>query len=174
MACDLTTGVSLGCKEISGGVKEFYIATRGGVISKQSDGTISGITVTAGSTSWYKYEPRNATSTFTDNPMPSRENGTTYYAQTAAIVFNKMEQAKRNEILLLGKANLWIIAKLQDDTCWLLGEDNGMEMTESEVGPGTALGDRNGGTLNFEGSEPEPANQILYSAFSGDISATQI
>jgi len=173
MACELTTGVSVGCKDSAGGIKEVYFANKSNVsgITVTADGTVSGIT---NSGSWYKYEPRNATSAMMDNPQVNRQNGTAFYQQGVNLVLTKMEQAKRNEIILLAKANMHIIVKDQNDKYWLLGQDNGMEMENSEVGTGTELGDRNGYTLNFEGKEPEAAPEIQYAAFSADVSVTQI
>ena len=75
----------------------------------------------------------------------------------------------RNEIVNLAQADLLIIVKDQNGKYWLLGQVNGMSMAASIAQTGTAYGDRNGYELNFEGAEPAPANEILYSAFSADI-----
>lgn len=173
MACDLTTGISVGCKDSSGGIKEFYIANKDATaaVTQNASGMVTALTIGG---SWYKYVPRTGVGNFTDNPKANRENGTLYFEQTANMAFNKMEQSKRNEVILLGKANVWIIVKDQNDKYWLLGQDNGMEMSDSEAGSGTALADRNGYSLVFMGMEPEAAPEVLYSAFSGDISATTI
>ena len=173
MACELTTGVSVGCKDSAGGIKEMYFANKSNVsaITQDGDGQVTAIT---NSGSWYKYNPRNATSTFMDNPRANRTNGTSYFEQGATLILTKMEQSKRNEIILLAKANMLVIVKDQNDRYWLLGQDNGIEMADSEAGAGTELEDMNGYTLQFEGKEPEAAPTVLYSAFSADVSATQI
>ena len=145
MACDLTTGVTVGCKDSAGGLKEVYFALKDSSTAITQDGTNQVTSITIGD-SWYKYEPRNATSTMTDNPRVNRQNGTAFYEQGVSLVLTKMEQAKRNEIILLAKANMLVIVKDQNDRYWLLGQDNGIEMADSEAGLGTELGDRNGYT----------------------------
>lgn len=173
MACELTTGVGIGCKESSGGIKEIYIAVKDSTAAATQNVTGMVTSLTIGG-SWYKYTPRVGTSNFMDKPKSNRQAGTAHYEQSVTLVLTKMEQAKRNEIILLAKANMWVIGKDQNDRYWLLGQDNGIELADSEGGTGTNLEEMNGYTLNFEGKEPEPAPEVLYAAFSGDVSATAI
>lgn len=174
MACTLTTGISLGCRDATGGVKEFYLAnvpSTGVTVTQNATGMV---TTLGASLTWYKYVPRKQTASWNDNVTPNDQNGTVYYDQKALIPIARMEQSKRNEIALLAQANMVMIVKDQEDRYWLLGQDNGITLGTSNAGSGTAYGDRNGYELNFEGFEPEPAPEALYSAFSADISATTI
>ena len=173
MSCDLTTGFSLGCKDATGGVKEFYVAVRDSTtaVTQNSSGLVTGITIAG---SFYKYNPRNSTSTAHSHPIGSVENGTFYAEHEVKMKFNKWTQAKRNEVQNLGKANVLIIAKLQDDTYWLFGQDNGLELAPSEAPIGTAIGDFQGYDLTFTGMEPEMATQCQYAAFSASLSGTQL
>lgn len=169
MSCTLTTGIGLGCKDSVGGVKEFYIANKstGDTITQNASGEVTAITVSG---SWYRYTPRTGTSSYTDQPIGNREQGTFYAEQSATMVFNTRTQAKRNEIIKLGKANVYIIAKDQTDRLWLLGQDNGLELASSESGSGVQLSERNGYSLVFEGMEADLAPLVNSGAFS--ISST--
>jgi len=76
-----------------------------------------------------------------------------------------MDSAKRNEIKLLSRAKLSVIIKDNNGIYWLMGETNGVRMTAGDNGTGTALGDRNGYSLSFQGQEPEPMAIVLDGAF---------
>jgi hypothetical protein len=167
MACELTQGFLKGCRDSSGGTLEFYFANRPTTFTTTLGA--SGISAYTGTPAWYKYVPRKQTSSFTTTPTPSEENGTVFYESTIQVILTKMEQSKQNEIKLLAQADLLIIAKSQNGKYWLFGEVNGASMVASPGGSGTAYGDRNGYELNFTASEPNPTNEILYSAFSADI-----
>lgn len=174
MACELTTGVSLGCRDNSGGTKEFYLAnipSTGVTVTQNGTGMVTSL---GASLTWYKYVPRKQTGSWNDDPQIDDANGTVFYQQAAVLPLNKMEQAKRNEVMLIAKANMVMIVKDQNDKYWLLGQDNGVTLATSTIGSGTQLGDRNGYELNFEAVEPEAAPEVLYSAFSSDISSTSI
>lgn len=167
MACNLTQGFLKGCRDSSGGTIEFYFSNRPTTFTTTVGA--SGISAYSGTCSWYKYVPRKQTSSFTTTAKPNEEAGTVFYESTIQIVLSKLEQTKQNEIKLLAQADLLVIAKDQNGKYWLFGEVNGVSMTDSAGGSGTAYGDRNGYELNFMAMEPNPTNEILYSAFSAQI-----
>lgn len=159
MACDLTTGFTVGCNDSSGGIAEFWFSNMPSdfAIAYDASGQATGITGTG--LAYYKYETTNAqgaASVMNDNPVVDSANGTSYFDQTATYVLNKMDNAKRNEVKLLARAKLSIIIKDNNGTYWLMGATNGVRLTAGDNGTGTALGDRNGYSLSFQGQEPEP------------------
>lgn len=168
MACELTTGFGIGCKDGAGGIREFYIAEKTADLEVTDD--VSGIATAITGTTFYKYEPRRETSNWTETPTPNEQNGSVFYAQTAQIILTKMEQRKRNEIVLLAQNNLVMIVKDENEKYWLLGEKKGITLVASPSGSGTAMGDRNGYELNFETNEPAAAIEVELAAFSDIIS----
>lgn len=106
MACALTTGYSLDCRDSAGGVKSVYfieIDNVSGVTS--ASGTISAI-AKANNRTFYKYNLQRATAEAMEEYQDSAENGTTFVNQTLSIVLNKMQAATRNEIALLAQNRL--------------------------------------------------------------------
>ena len=168
--CSLTQGFLKECRNSAGGIIEFYISNRPSnfAVAANQIGA-SGISAYTGTCAFYKYVPRKQTSNFTSTPTPSEENGTVFYESAIQIILTKMEQSKQNEISLLAQADLLIIAKDQNSKYWLFGQVNGVSLIPSPSGSGTAYGDRNGYELNFASQEPDPVNEILYSAFSSQI-----
>jgi hypothetical protein len=168
MACALTQGFVKGCKDSSGGVKEFFLANRPTdfAVVKNASGQVTSY---VGTVAWYKYVPRKQTSTFGESIEVSEENGTVFFKQTAQILLSKLEVGKQREILLLAQADLLLIAKDQNGFYWLQGVDNAVSLMTSTADGGKAYGDMNGYTLNFEGNEPSNMPTIYYPAFAGGI-----
>jgi hypothetical protein len=168
MACALTQGFLKGCKDSTGGVREFFLANRpdGFTVTKNASGVVTSY---SGAVSFFKYVPRKQTSTFGESIQASDENGTVFFQQTAQILLSKMEVIKQREILLLAQADLLLITKDQNGLYWLQGIENGVSLIPSEATGGKAYGDFNGYTLNFQGEEPSNMPTITYGAFSADI-----
>jgi hypothetical protein len=162
MACELTTGFVVGCNDSAGGIAEFWFANIDDTFALTYD-AITGEVTTIGGALYYKYETTNAqgaASVMNDNATVNDQNGTSYFDQTATYVLNKMDNAKRNEVKMLARAKLSVIIKDNNGSYWIMGATNGVRMTASDSGTGTALGDRNGYSLSFQAQEPEPIARL--------------
>ena len=88
MACALTQGYSLDCKDSAGGITEVYFIEKGNVSGiVAASGVVTGLTKAAGKRFW-KYELPKETGSFTHNPTVSSENGTLFFEQNLTIVVN--------------------------------------------------------------------------------------
>jgi len=166
MACALTTGFTLDCREGIGGLKEVYIIEKANVTTvTESSGMVTAITKATGKRFW-KYqlvrETANAVETITGN----EQNGTIYYDQTVNIVLNKRQASVRNEIMLLAKNFLMIVGVENQESssgvnrAFLYGRTQGLQLLSGTAETGTAWGDRNGYTLPFNGKEAEMAPEV--------------
>jgi len=175
MACDITSGFVLGCRDNIGGIKAVYILS-GSInsVADASDGLIESI---SGSGAFYKFElPRNV-GDFNETPTPSQENGTIYYEQVVNIALHKMQSSTRNQMKVLGQnPNIKIIVETENGSVdgigkfWYVGQYRGLSLSSGTVATGVAAGDMNGYTLGFTGQEPLPASEIsgsLVSVLSG-------
>jgi len=166
MACALTQGFNLDCRDAVGGLKELYIIELGGVEAiTEASGIVSAITNATGKR-FYKYslirETSNAEETITGN----EQNGTIFYAQKIDVILNKRQVSVRNEILLLAKNKVAIVAVDNIGNGWLYGRVNGLMLNAGTSPTGTAWGDRNGYTLTFSGNETELAPMVQASVIS--------
>ena len=167
MACNITTGFTVGCADSAGGVAEFWFAN---MVDDFAVAEAAGeaTAITGGSLIYYKYECTNAqgaASVMNDNPTINAQNGTSYFDQTATYVINKMDTAKRNEVKMLARAKLSVIILDNNGVYWLMGQTNGVRMTAGDTGSGTALGDRNGYSLSFQAMEFDPMIEVTAGAF---------
>lgn len=160
MACQVTSGWNLDCKDSQGGVGKVFLA----------NGKISGFTAAAGvvtaisvagtpltPSDFFKIEVPKQTSTLTESIEASTENGTVVYTQTLELIFNKMEAAKRNQILLMAQnEDLILVVEDNNGVYWSVGLERGATLTAAELTSGTAFADRNGGSLTLTGIESTP------------------
>jgi hypothetical protein len=163
MACALTQGFNLDCRDAVGGLKEVYIIEVGNITTlTEASGTVSVITKAAGKRFW-KYSLIRETSNAEETITGSEQNGTIFYAQKVDVIVNKRQVSVRNEILLLAKNHVAIVAVDNIGNAWLYGRVNGLMLNAGSSPTGTAWGDRNGYTLTFSGNETELAPQVSSS-----------
>ena len=93
--------------------------------------------------------------------------GTTAYAHVLKLIFARNEAAKRNAVKIMGNSELVAVAVTRNEdpstgyhVAWVLGADNGLDMTASVMGSGTAVGDLNGPTITLSGNQIDPEGAI--------------
>ena len=166
MPCALTQNYVLDCREGLGGIKNVWLIAHANVTTvTEASGIVSTITKSAGKI-FYKYELVKNTGSLTETITSSIENGTVFYAPELSIVLNKLQANTRNEILLLAKNTLMAVVQDANDKYWLLGRQNGIDVTGGTAATGTAQGDRNGYTLTFTGGEKELAPEVASAVIS--------
>lgn len=166
MACALTQGYAIDCRDSIGGATTFHViefpAIAGYTITA---GVITEIKKATGKRFW-GYRPARNTGYGKETITSSVENGTTFYAQEVFFPLNKLNSNMRNEIILLAQNNLVIVVTDSNGKHWLFGKQNGLTITAGEAGTGTASGDRNGYSLTFTGEEPLLAYEVDAATFA--------
>ena len=170
MACLLTSGIAKGCRDNSGGIKRVLIANKskvssiapaqGAVGTPEDTGVITSITMASASDYFYEFVPNKMSSNWVENIQSNLQNGTIGYEQVLTLMFAKNEAAKRNQIKLLGQAEVVVMVEDYNNKYWMLGEINGMELSGGNSGSGTALTDMNGWNITLTGMEHEPAREV--------------
>lgn len=167
MACNLTSGWTIDCKDSQGGIVKVFIANGPAVSFTETAGVITAISDaggTLGPADFFEFEVPKQTSSLTETVNASTENGTVFYQQDLILVFNKMEAAKRNQILLMAQnEDLVVVAKDGNGKYWSIGITRGASLTAGSLTSGTAYGDRNGGELTLTGLEPAPMFEVTGS-----------
>ncbi len=167
MACALTSGYSLGCRDSAGGVKAVWFIEIENVSGVTSSAGVATAIAKANNRRFYKYNLQRATAEAGEDIQASIENGTFFFAQTLSIVLNKLQAATRNEILLLGQNVLMAVIQDNNSKYWLYGATNGLTLSGGSAKMGKALGDRNGYELTFTGEEREPALEVTSGIIAG-------
>ena len=171
MACDITSGFTLGCRDNTGGVKNIYILS--GSVTSVTDASEGLISEISGSGTFYKFELFRQTSDFTETITATPENGTIVYDQSLNAVFFKLQSSTRNQVKVLAQnPNIKMVVETNNGSddgvgkFFYLGQENGVQLLSGTGATGVNFADRNGYTLTFSGQEPFPASEISGSATS--------
>jgi hypothetical protein len=99
MACDLTSGRAVPCKDVVGGIRAVYFVDFGdlGTVTLTNDE----VTDISGTFSAYQYVVKG-NSSFEQAFNSSRENGTTFFTQTLNLTLTKLTKEDNKELKLLG------------------------------------------------------------------------
>ena len=77
------------------------------------------------------------------------------------MVFNKMEAAKRDQLLLMAQATtMVVVAKDGNGKYWSIGVERGAFMVSGSATSGVAYGDRNGYEIVLGGLEASPMYEV--------------
>lgn len=159
MACDITSGRTLPCKDGIGGIKNVYFANYGSVsVSEEADDSVLA-TAFAGDT-FYKYDINNGASSLTQNIQSNRENGTTAFEQVLELTLPRLSKEDNYEIKLIAFGRPHIVVEDYNSNFWFVGKENGADVTGGSIVTGAAMGDLAGYTLTLTSMERKPANYI--------------
>lgn len=159
----LTGGIAKACGTNSGGIRKIYITDLCNVSSltlSSPDEIIDNINMLSG-TQFYEFAFNKNTSSFTEVTTGDQAAGTQVVTQTVTLVLAKREKSKRDVLkMLMGFKELAVIVLDSNGTYWLLGEVEGMVMTENNSQSGTTKTDANGYTITLVAEETEQANEV--------------
>jgi hypothetical protein len=171
MACTLTTGRELPCKDSVGGIKAVYLADYGtlGALTVAS----GEVTAIAGTPDLFKFDVKG-NSSLEQAITSSRENGTTFYEQTLNLTLTKLDVATQQEIVTIAKARPHIFVEDYNGNYFLIGAVHGADVSGGTIVTGAAMGDLSGFTLVFSAQETLPAYFVTSTVVTSNASATQI
>ena len=160
MACDITLGRILPCKDSVGGLDSVYFINNGDATGYTYDVTDTDLIATVtGTPTAFKWDLKG-TSTFEQTINSSIETGTSFFEQTLTLNFNKLDIATHKQLKLLVYNQPTVIVKDNNGSFFLAGLQFGMDVTGGTIVTGGAMGDMSGYTLTLVGREKVPANFI--------------
>ena len=162
MSCQLANGRLEVCKDAVGGIDAVYFINYADYAFPTDVtyvATTDTIDLVANVASLYKYELKG-TNSFEQVYNSSRENGTTFAEQTLTITLKKQDAGTHKSVKLLAYGRPHVVIKNRNNQFFLAGLEHGMELTTANASNGTAMGDLNGYTLTFVGTEKIYANLL--------------
>ena len=175
MACNLTRSRAEACKDTVAGIKEIYFADFGalGAVTLTDDEVTTIVGDSSGDITLHKYEVKGNNS-FETTINASRENGTVFYEQVLNITLKKLTKEDNKELKLLAAGRPHIFIVDQNDNVFLMGTENGADVTAGTVSTGNALGDFNGYNLTFTAMEKSPANFVESDATDANFPVSEL
>ena len=177
MACKLTLGRLVDCKDQIGGLKKiFFCESYCGDIKAEASFTANVMT-TAGFANWdivsvgkvnvFQYDLRPNLSSMTVNINSDPATGTTWFEQTLSLTLQKLTVAQTNELKLICYNRVQIFVQDANDNVFLLGFDNGVDVSGGTAVTGAAKSDLTGYTLELRAEEKDPMFFIKKTNGSG-------
>ena len=150
MACELSTGFSLDCKDGIGGIKQIVLVDKTEVDSFgfDADENVIAINGPAGG-DLYTYELPTQTGSFEETINFNRDAGTIFYTQTVNVMLNKLSSPKRLELQSVAQARVIVFVEDTNGNWWAVGYEYGADLSTATAATGAVLGDMNGYTLAF-------------------------
>ena len=160
MACDITLGRAVKCKDQVGGLKNVYIINYDDVTGYTYDATNTDVieTITGGGTiNAYKYELKG-TSTFNEVFNSSRDTGTSSVEQTLVLNLKTQSLADHKEIKLLTYGRPRIVIEDRNGNYKVMGLEHGADVTTANASSGAAMNDGSGYEITLVANEKIYAN----------------
>jgi hypothetical protein len=171
MACTLTTGRTLPCKDAVGGLQKVFLCdydTLGALTI--TDGVLVSI---ADSPDLFEYDIKGSSS-LEQTITTSRDNGTTFYEQTLTLVLTKLDSDTQVELqnVIGGRPHAFVLDN--NGNYLALGLTRGCDVTGGSISTGAGLGDMSGYSLTLVGQEPLMAPFVASGVITANTSNTQI
>ena len=173
MACDLTKGRAVDCKDSIGGLRTMYILPNycGNI---EASATIADLEMTdADFADWdtygdpttdkqtlLQYDLRPNVSSLTVNFNSDAATGTTFWTSVLSVTLQKLDHDTTNQLKLAAYNRSQIFVRDAMDNIFLLGMNAGCNVTSGTMATGAAKGDLSGYTLEFTSEEKLPPIQI--------------
>ena len=165
MACDLTSGRLLDCKDSVGGIRSILLMPLTDYSPTYTGTVLTAITAATG----FRYDLPKATGSYSEGITISSENGTVFYEDTLTIKLHRLDNAMRDELKLIAQTRLVCFILDNNNNQWAMGEVLGAELSAGTSATGQALGDAYGYDLTFMSQEREPMrNAGTYTATPWD------
>jgi hypothetical protein len=178
MACLLTAGRKVPCKDVVGGVKEIYFFNYG-TITTTFDGTNTDVIDTLGDVTCFNYELKG-NSSFEQTITASRENGTTFFEQTLNLTLTKLTVQDHKELKLLAFNRPHVVIVDYNSNAFMMGLEHGADVSGGTIVTGAAMGDLSGYTLTLTAQELQPANFLEgatsanpFAGMAGTVTVTE-
>tara|TARA_R100001082_G_scaffold82690_2_gene49518 strand:+ start:119 stop:757 length:639 start_codon:yes stop_codon:yes gene_type:complete len=190
MACNLTRGVLVDCKSSVGGLKKIFFTSSYcsniRSVCTLGSGATADVMSAAGFTKWdiaaddggtdkttvFQYDLRPNLSSMTVNATTDPASGTTFFEQTLSVTLQKLTAAQSNEIKLMCYNRSQVFVQDMNDNVFLLGINNGVDVSGGTIVTGAAKGDMTGFTIELRAEEKEPLIWLPATAGPGDNAGT--
>jgi len=167
MACLMTTGRKLACKDAVGGIRRVFFADYG-TLGTATIGATGYVTAFSGTSyTLYQYDVKSA-SGLEQTINSSDDNGTTFYEQVLTLVLTKLDPLTQVELQKVIATRPHVFIEDNNGNFLAVGMTRGTTTTGS-ITSGVALGDLNGYSLTITGQEPLMAQFVTASLVTDNI-----
>jgi hypothetical protein len=174
-ACFISTGYTLDCRTSStGGIKTMWVLG-------DSGNTISGYTVTnsevsaiGGTGTWFKFELPKQSSSLSETLGVNTTSQSVTFQPEIVVNLPKLQTQLRDVFVdLVSQNEIFALIEDNNNRYWLVGLDNGLQVTAGSLNTGLAYTDLNGASaLTMTGGEPTSIREVTVVTTIADVFTT--
>ena len=170
MACLLTRGRALNCKDVVGGIKTIYFVDFGtlGTLTEGTSGDEGVLTDCTGTFTAYQYDLKSSANTMETAVNSSRDNGTSFFGTTLSVSLPKITKEDNVQLKLLSYSRPHIVVEDRNSNFFLLGAENGCELVGGGISSGGSFDSMSGYTMEFLSEESKPPLLMESAATNGN------
>lgn len=167
MSCSQTLkGIPSDCATSRGGITDVWIANFGDVVGKElTDEIITTITMAA-EAKFKHYSFKKNTGSLTSTLTKDEANSVQFVTSDLALIFGRMETAKRIEMEALSAGELAVIVKDANGKYWFLGYDAYVTASAGTGQTGTASTDGNNYQITLQDQSSSYPYEVAASALA--------
>ena len=159
MACTLSSGRIVDCKESVGGIQKVFFSNYVNYLAQtgfQETGDVVSVATTDTAIDVYEFDVRPETSSLTVTYQSDPANGTTFFEQSLSLTFQKFDSTDIGDIrsICQGRPNVWVLDN--NLNLFLIGAVYGCNVQGGNLVTGQGFGDLNGYTIDLVGREQNP------------------
>lgn len=163
MSCsNITQGISKGCNNNLGGIRNIYISTNpitGYVLS--GSGQIRTFSPTP---TWLEIEADQGTGNFTETYEINQSGSIISFKQSVTFQINDLSAYNQQRIKELAEStNLGVVVEMNNGKFFTVGIERGAYLETGSTGSGTGYGDLSGSTITITGMEKISSLEVLPS-----------
>ena len=172
MPCNLSAGRNEVCKDSIGGLAGVYFFpqyTTGSFTETAGTATADPLLTAIPSGSTLYFYQLKGTSAYTETVNSSRENGTTFFTQELTLNLKKLTNEMTTQLKLMAYGRPQIIVATMNGDAFLVGKEEGADLTAGTIQTGAAMGDLYGYSVTMTGMEKLPAQFLSGSTISNPL-----
>lgn len=168
MSCSQTLGgIPSDCATSIGGILEAWIGNHADVVDKElTDEIITKITLAESAAKLKHYAFKKGTGSMTSTLTTDPTNGVRFVTTELALIFARMDTAKRIEMDALSGGDLVAIVKDANGKYWFLGYEAPVTATAGTGQTGTASTDGNNYQITLSAESPTYPYEVAASALA--------
>jgi hypothetical protein len=155
MACNLSTGFTIDCGRVVGGLKSVFISQAAAIdqVSGADFAVAADLVTTITAQCFYEFQLKRELSSLTVTQNHDAASGTTMVEQSLSCVFLGQSATEYADLADIAYGHRLVIVQTDNNVLYLLGAENGMEVTSFTNETGTSYGDFVGYRLEMTGRE---------------------
>jgi hypothetical protein len=170
MACSLTQGFTPKTCKTPAGTIALLIAEYDNVSTiTKTAGVVTAISMASGK-QFFQYKQKAGVANWKETGTATAKEGAYQYESTVTFDINSIDSASKIEADLLLKNTVMVIAKENDGTYWLLGQDYGLDVTSLGYDGGTDLSTFRGAKVELKGMGYNPVAKVDSSIITALLS----